>query len=806
MEKEPAQQTPQQEQATATPAIAATGQDNMPILPPPPFTITSSGPGGVERSGADTLSPTIKPQGMAPPPFKIEASTHTKGELDQPGYAAANAVLGELSTSGASLETARQDDRDAVAGGPEVSARMAKTDQQRVMKFITAFLEVGAETGLPPALLAAIASRESRGGKHLDANGYGLSDPDGYGVMQVDVGSHQVADQDGPGGLVHIRQAAGVLASMLEQVKKKFPDWSPAMQLRGAVAAYNFGPKSVQTWDGLDVGSAHGDYSADIWERARHYASLPEFGGDGVVVAAAKANTPQGRPALRKGRLIAEPVGAGGVNHPEDVARVLARLRTLKVITSAEEADHSTAAVTAYVTRYQALVNENAPDGLMEPGRKTEDRLIAGTLTRGTKTKTERQDKRKTTLKQEKTGLEDKALAEYRRILKETPATEAGAEAILAHGDTFAANAFADLVRMGRFDLLHALKAEVWAFDRDWMARSIAQRLSDAELAALPKEFLAELHTALDAGVTSSDEYVLMDKLGKAMGDEPVSKGGMTRKQSGSGKDFTPMETFVSKDDWRTQSPSPNPENQKWEDSESGWENCKYVAEKMVYRHLYKDLSDDFLRIEVINSPDNHAYIVGSTGEHEYLSVQREDKSKVSKIAKGQRMTSLLEEASSAEAAIGYLSAYLAKGIPVVVGVDHTYNRSLSKSEGKTSSRNTYGYNEGTTDHFVTIVGEGIDSQGKRYFQFFDPGTQDPDLGTSNANRLVEEEPMIFRADQPWKKDDAAIQYTLSMVVLFRKDIGTFQEYVDQNEKDLDDLKEDFSKMRDDFSYRKEQK
>lgn len=797
MEKETAQQVPQQEQTVAMGNITATGQDNLPVMPPPPFTVTSSGPDGVERSGSDTLSPGIKPQGMTPPPFKVEASTSPTKEPAKPSYAATNAILGELSTAGASLETARQDDKDAVGGGPEVSARMAKTDQQRVMKFIAAFIEVGSDTGLPPALLAAIASRESRGGKHLDANGYGLSDPDGYGVMQVDVGSHQVADQDGPGGLAHIRQAAGVLSSMLTQVKKKFPDWTPAMQLRGAVAAYNFGPKSVQTWDGLDVGSAHDDYSADIWERARHYASLKEFGGNGVVVEAAKATAHQGRPALRNGRLIAQSVGAGGVNHAEDVTRVLARLRALKVITAAEEADRSR--ITAYVTRYQSLVNDSTPDGLMEPGRKTEDRLIAGVITRTVKPKSDQKPAAKPGKAKTAPTIEQKARATYLQILKETPPTEAGAEAILARGDIFAANAFADLARMGRFDLLHALKNEVWAFNRDWIARSIIQRLSDAELAGLPKEFLARLYEALDAGVTGTDEYALMDRLDKAMGNAPE-----TAIKKGKGKAFTSKKAFVSKEDWRTQ--SPNPKTPEWEDSESGWENCKYVAEKMVYRHLYKDLPNDFLRSKVINSPGKYDYIVGSTGEHEYLSVQREDKSQVSRITNGQRMESPLEEASSADAAIDYLSAYIAKGIPVVVGVDHTYNRSLSKSEGKTSTKNTYGYNEGTTDHFVTIVGQGTDEQGRRFFQFFDPGTQYRDKATNEENILVEEKPNLFVGEQPWtKENEEVISYHLSMVVLFRKDLDTFQEYVTQNAEDTKTLKKDYQEMNGDFGYRKPQ-
>jgi CRP-like cAMP-binding protein len=479
-----------------------------------PLVLTASGPGGLEGGGGDSLTTS------AAAPVTAPATAPAPAEPDGPAYSAPNAILAELSTSGASLESARQDDRNAMAGGPEVSARMAETDRRRVLAYLAAFVQVGEETGLPPALLAAIASRESRGGKHLDASGYGLSDPNGYGVMQVDKRFHKVASKEGVGGLTHIRQAAGVLQGMLEEVRKKMPDWTPAMQLRGAVAAYNFGLKSVQTWDGLDRGSAHHDYSADIWERARYYASLPDFGGDGTVVAAATQAAAAGRPPLRKGRLIAESVGEGGVNHEEDAARVLARLRALKVITEAEAADCSAAALAAYITRYQALVNDGEPDGLMEPGRKTEDRLIAGVLTRTAKPAKPKAAKPGVDKKQEKTpvGQEGKLLAEYEKVLRETPATEAGAEDILARGDAFAERAFADLARMKRFDLLAALKEEVFWTNRDWLSRSIASRLSDAELAALPKDFLAALRAALDAGITTAVEYALMDRLDKAAG------------------------------------------------------------------------------------------------------------------------------------------------------------------------------------------------------------------------------------------------------------------------------------------------
>jgi len=75
---------------------------------------------------------------------------------------------------------------------------------------------------------------------------------------------------------------------------------------------------------------------------------------------------------------------------------------------------------------------------------------------------------------------------------------------------------------------------------------------------------------------------------------------------------------------------------------------------------------------------------------------------------------------SGAAAGFGMLDKYMALHKPVMTGVNHTYGA---------------GYNEGTTDHFIAIVGTGTDARGK-YYRFFDVGTQYLDLGTHTSNRL----------------------------------------------------------------------
>ena len=73
-----------------------------------------------------------------------------------------------------------------------------------------------------------------------------------------------------------------------------------------------------------------------------------------------------------------------------------------------------------------------------------------------------------------------------------------------------------------------------------------------------------------------------------------------------------------------------------------------------------------------------------------------------------------------AAAGLRMLDKYLALHKPVMTGVNHTY---------------AAGYNEGTTDHFIAIVGTGTDARGK-YYRFFDVGTTDIERGTHARNRL----------------------------------------------------------------------
>jgi hypothetical protein len=53
---------------------------------------------------------------------------------------------------------------------------------------------------------------------------------------------------------------------------QEVPTAPPVRQLQVAVAAYNCGAGGVASLDNADARTTHGDYSNDVWERARFYA------------------------------------------------------------------------------------------------------------------------------------------------------------------------------------------------------------------------------------------------------------------------------------------------------------------------------------------------------------------------------------------------------------------------------------------------------------------------------------------------------------------------------------------------------
>ena len=179
-----------------------------------------------------------------------------------------HSILFDQVGQGASRATARQ---DRLPGGMDSSIKMAQNDENRTLAHKDKFVEAAAQHDLPPALLAAIASRETRGGSQLGRDGYSIyGGNEGFGLMQVDAGHHTPTGE--ATSAEHIEQAAGILAGFRDQLANRHRTWTEGQVLKGAVAAYNTGPGRVRSISGMDSRTTGRDYSNDTWVRAQYYA------------------------------------------------------------------------------------------------------------------------------------------------------------------------------------------------------------------------------------------------------------------------------------------------------------------------------------------------------------------------------------------------------------------------------------------------------------------------------------------------------------------------------------------------------
>ncbi|XP_059147222.1 glycine, glutamate and proline-rich protein-like [Physella acuta] len=121
------------------------------------------------------------------------------------------------------------------------------------------------------SVIAAIASRESRGGSLLvSTGGYGDHGA-AWGIMQCDITHSGLPCKSVPwDSCEHIEMMVHrLLVPYINQVHAKHPSWSQHQALQGGCAAYNSGVSNVQTWGGLDIGTTGNDYSNDVIARAQ---------------------------------------------------------------------------------------------------------------------------------------------------------------------------------------------------------------------------------------------------------------------------------------------------------------------------------------------------------------------------------------------------------------------------------------------------------------------------------------------------------------------------------------------------------
>ncbi|XP_060918623.1 lysozyme g-like [Labrus mixtus] len=182
-----------------------------------------------------------------------------------------------VQTTGASQQTANQDNLGY--SGVRASHTMAQTDAGRMEEFRSKINRVGAQKGIPPALIAAIISRESRAGNAIKNTGGWGDHGNGWGLMQVDVnpngGGH--TPEGAWDSEEHLRQATGILVHFIGRISKKFSDWSPEQKLKGGIAAYNMGDGNVHSYENVDGHTTGRDYSNDVVARAQWYRNHGGF-------------------------------------------------------------------------------------------------------------------------------------------------------------------------------------------------------------------------------------------------------------------------------------------------------------------------------------------------------------------------------------------------------------------------------------------------------------------------------------------------------------------------------------------------
>jgi GH24 family phage-related lysozyme (muramidase) len=209
-----------------------------------------------------------------------------------------------------------------------------------------------------------------------------------------------------------------------------------------------------------------------------------------------------------------------------------------------------------------------------------------------------------------------------------------------------------------------------------------------------------------------------------------------------------------------------------------GWSNCRQAATDIVLRYL-KEENPEMQKTLGINANGDLSRGGG------FLRILEEEKSQKqnTKEEANYKQDDWLLAHGQANLALGYIDEKLAQKVPVVVGVDHTFNRNLSK---KKSSKSGNGYNEGTTDHYITLTGSGVDENGGKFYSYFEVGTGNKEKGTSASNRLYETGKGKFVRKGAGARGNQT--YHISMVLVFKNDRQRFKNEIEENRSTVKNL------------------
>ncbi|KAK7116006.1 glycine, glutamate and proline-rich protein-like [Littorina saxatilis] len=180
-----------------------------------------------------------------------------------------------LHPTGSSAQTARQD--GISGGGVAASQRMVANDYAELNKRKSCYVTAGNKNCVHPAVIAGIASRETRGGSVIARTGGWGDNHHAYGIMQCDGGASGLGSTCTKyhwDSCEHIDMMVRILlVPYIKTIQHKHSSWAPEQQLQGAVSAYNAGTGNVATFSGMDLGTTGNDYSNDVMARAQYLVS-----------------------------------------------------------------------------------------------------------------------------------------------------------------------------------------------------------------------------------------------------------------------------------------------------------------------------------------------------------------------------------------------------------------------------------------------------------------------------------------------------------------------------------------------------
>ncbi|XP_052701974.1 glycine, glutamate and proline-rich protein-like [Crassostrea angulata] len=144
------------------------------------------------------------------------------------------------------------------------------------------FEQIGQFTCIHPAIIAAVASRETNVGADITVSRGWNAGHFEYGMLPCDTRSCLVCHKNV--GLTctsypwntcdhALMMAQYVLLPFVKSIQTKFPSWLSEQHIQGGLAAYNAGIDHVDSWSNVDQHTTHHDYSNDVIARAQYLVS-----------------------------------------------------------------------------------------------------------------------------------------------------------------------------------------------------------------------------------------------------------------------------------------------------------------------------------------------------------------------------------------------------------------------------------------------------------------------------------------------------------------------------------------------------